>query len=247
MNKAELDFISKEEKSHFYFVQKRKILKYVYNKYKKHSIINPLILDLSCSSATDIRIFDNIIGMDIDYDALLLAQNINKPIINADANILPFKDNSFDILLAVDLISVKSIDEHILISEIERVLKPGGYIYINVPAMQFLYGKHDKSVGNRRRYCRKDIHYLFKENHWNIVMHNYWTSLLFPIVVIQRKVFSVLRGDSYISDLTKIPSFLNRLFIFVYNAEMILFKLGILPIGISLFTVIRKNEKKRIS
>ncbi|MCK4523441.1 hypothetical protein KAU15_00815, partial [candidate division WOR-3 bacterium] len=79
MNREELDFVNKEEKNHFYFVHKRKILKYIHDKFGKHLITNPLILDLSCSTATDIRIFDNIIGMDINYEALLLAKSIGKP------------------------------------------------------------------------------------------------------------------------------------------------------------------------
>ena len=57
----------------------------------------------------------------------------------ADATDLPFKDKSYDSVV------LQSIIEHVedkksLIDECVRVLKPGGYIYIEMPFLQGLHG-----------------------------------------------------------------------------------------------------------
>lgn len=243
MNADELRFIEHNEEIHFYFRTKRKILQYIYDKYIADDINEPQILDLSCSTATDMKLFDNVIGMDIDFQSLIIAKKINMPLVNGDANILPFCDNSFDIILAVDLISVKGIDEKSVLNEIERVLRPGGYLYINVPAMKKLYSMHDKTVGNRKRYGRKEIKDMFGSERWDIIKYSYWSFFVLPLVFIRRKLISIIIGRDYQSDLVEISFVLNKMLELIYSAELPLFKRSLLPAGISLFALLKYNEE----
>ncbi|MFO8062822.1 MAG: class I SAM-dependent methyltransferase [bacterium] len=243
MNADELRFVEHNEENHFYFRTKRKILQYMYDKHIAGEIDGPQILDLSCSTATDMKLFDNVTGMDIDFQSLVIAKRINMPLVNGDANRLPFRDNSFDIILAVDLISVEGIDEKSVLSEIERVLRPGGYLYINVPAMKKLYSRHDRTVGNRKRYDRKEIKSLFASKKWNMIECSYWSFFVLPLVFIRRKLISPVIGRDYRSDLVEIPFVLNTVLKAVYSAELNLFKISLLPAGISLFALLKYNEE----
>jgi predicted SAM-dependent methyltransferase len=70
-------------------------------------------------------------------------------------------DNLFDLTPSsyglFDTIILIHVMEHIeedrkAISHIYKLLKPGGKILIQVPALQFLYSVHDKMLGHYRRY-----------------------------------------------------------------------------------------------
>jgi len=75
------------------------------------------------------------IGVDVVLSALKIAKKVGFPnhkFIVADAQDLPFKDNSVDVVLAFDVI------EHLTspkegFAEIARILKPGGKLLLHIP------------------------------------------------------------------------------------------------------------------
>lgn len=75
-----------------------------------------------------------------------------------DAHELPLKDESFDAIL------FKNVLEHIrnptkVMSEIERVLKPGGYLYIKLPFLQPFHAVPD----DYQRYSQNGMKELLKD------------------------------------------------------------------------------------
>ncbi len=238
---AELKKIVELESSHFYFTAKRKIItesiKDIYHSGMK-------VIDLSCSAGVDLKVFENAIGMDYHFDALNFAGKYSDMLINGDANNIPFADNSFDIVLAMDLLSVKSVNIEKTIEEIYRVLKPGGTVLVNLPSLQFMYSQHDISGNNKKRYSRKDVRRMFDKRHWNIKFLTNWTILLMPLVIMQRKVIATIVYDITYSDLITLPSFFNKLLSGIYAFEIIFFRKEIIPFGLSLFARIEKNGNK---
>lgn len=78
----------------------------------------------------------------------------------ADAKALPFTDNS------VDMVIFKNVLEHLkdpgnALSEIKRILKPGGKLYVKIPFLQPFHAVPD----DFQRYTRSGIKELFKEYH----------------------------------------------------------------------------------
>ena len=85
-------------------------------------------------SGLDPALKEKIINLDI-----LSAPNIN---VTADGHELPFKDGMFDGVI------IQAVLEHVkypakIIREAQRILKPGGYLYVETPFMQGVHGATD--------------------------------------------------------------------------------------------------------
>jgi SAM-dependent methyltransferase len=103
------------------------------------------ILDLGCGGGW--KFFTNvghITGVDLSHSSLKAAASIYNQVVQADWTMLPFPDNSFDIIVSSDVLGhVPYSDKDKVWAEIVRVLRPGGFTlhYIeadsNDPLMQW--------------------------------------------------------------------------------------------------------------
>lgn len=81
------------------------------------------------------KFYKNIIGIDVDQQNIRIAKKqfnklgCNTKIILYDGKKLPYRDNTFDLIISMEVWEhVKNPD--IMLSEIRRVLKPGGILHI---------------------------------------------------------------------------------------------------------------------
>lgn len=239
MRSDELEITKKVETSHFYFYAKRRVLEMYRKRYFNDKCID--VLDPSCSIGMDIAMFRNGYGSDINFESISHAIYKISRIVNGDTNRLPFKDRTFDLIISMDTLAIKGVEPVNAVREYHRVLKNNGLIFVNVPHLQKLYSKHDRAVGNVKRYSRRDIHELFTGDKWIIEEINAWSMLLLPFAFLQRAVISLFEDYSAKTDLREMNPVLNAVFKCIYNAEMPMLRMGILPFGYSLFTVCRKR------
>jgi SAM-dependent methyltransferase len=132
-------------------------------------------------------------------------------VVQADARKLPFEDESFDVVICLDV--MEHIEEDFLvISEISRVLRSGGRFLISVPEDPKLWSSHDVSVNHVRRYTRNSLLNILE--YTNLKVTNLWSTLflLRPVVVIARKFNN---GSS----LKRINPLLNMIFFFICILE----------------------------
>jgi len=132
----------RSETDYFFFqsIQGDMIRKYL--KSKGMDTSSWRILDLANGFGGETAAFDedceNIVGLDLNFPPLI---NVF-PQIRANAADCPFQTEYFDFILCASLI------EHvpnptILLEEIRRVLKNGGYVYLSFPPFYALNGGHD--------------------------------------------------------------------------------------------------------
>jgi SAM-dependent methyltransferase len=75
---------------------------------------------------------------------------------------LPYRDDTFDFISALDVLEhIK--DDELAISEISRILKKKGIAVISVPHRMKYYSNQDKLIGHFRRYELSEIISVFKK------------------------------------------------------------------------------------
>jgi len=100
------------------------------------------VLDYGCGIGFNIyyfaKIFPNITGIDNDLQSVKTARKqlkklkCNKKILYYDGTILPFKENTFDIVNVSDVWE-HAANPHLMLQEIYRVMKKDGILYITNP------------------------------------------------------------------------------------------------------------------
>lgn len=151
------------------------------------------VLDIGCrkgiiSSTIREEFNATVFGIDSDEQELLLAKKrkILCIVSNLDQAKLPFRDAVFDVIIFAETIEHLARPNHAL-SEIHRVLKPGGIIIITTPNLtslpnriKFCLGKDpthisDKDFGNihKREYTMKDLLFLSKKNGFSLSEYTY--------------------------------------------------------------------------
>ncbi len=90
------------------------------------------VLDVGCGSSMLLQQFPSLFGVDIKFSKIRFAKKFNKYLSCASINTLPFKSNSFDIVICSQVI------EHIpktkdIFDELDRVLVAGGRLVLGTP------------------------------------------------------------------------------------------------------------------
>lgn len=180
-------------------------------------------------------------GIDIDAKAgRRAAAKSGAPVAAASVNALPFAAESFDAVLSVDVLCHGGVDQEAALRDARRCLKAGGIVVINLPAFRWMMSDHDHRVHNVRRYSRAEVRDLLSKTGFRLQSLVYWNSLLFPLMVLRRKVFRSREGESDVQDY---PAAVNRLFGAVLGAERKLSGLGLrLPFGGSILAVAVKAD-----
>lgn len=99
------------------------------------------------------RGFD-VVSTDLSPAALeVLRERVAGPVLQADMTNLPFPDESFDVVLAGEVI--EHIDDDVAaLREAHRVLRANGVLVLSVPAHPGWFGDSDRWAGHVRRYTR---------------------------------------------------------------------------------------------
>lgn len=149
---------------------------------------------------------------------------------------------------SISVIGIFDVLEHLenpqlLLSEIYRVLVPGGILMVLVPAHQWLFSDFDLSIGHYRRYSKKALLKSLNQEGFQTIKVRYLFSLFVIPALLLRKIPYLLGRNRHtketLNSLDRQRRTLKALRQFVeiiLSAEKILH----LPFGLSLFSVSRK-------
>lgn len=235
MKQNTFDFIDYEENKHWWFVARTNILKAIIESYNDE-IEN--FLDIGCGTGYFLSkiapIVENAYGIEPhEYNNSKFENIISGTIEN-----IPFDNNTFDFVSCFDVLEHVENPQEAL-DGILRVLKPGGFAIITVPACQFLYGPHDKEHDHYRRFS-KDYFESLVDPRFEIMKSTYFNTFLFPaeapIRLLERAINQKVTKDSAPSPL------LNKIFFKVFNSEKKWLMNHNFPIGVSYMAVLRKRR-----
>lgn len=239
MNDREYEVMREVEDKHFWFVRKRELIKHYIKKRCERE--NPRVFDSGCGTGRDIAYFERGTGMDISFKGLELCQEECRMKLNGSVNEIPVRNESFDIVLSMDVLQHRGVDERKAVAEYHRILSDRGILIMNLPAFDILYSYHDFSVETRHRYSRMEIKRLLKEK-FEVTDMVFWNGLLFIPGAVSRILKSRISGYEKESDVGEVNRSLNRIGSLILGFEKNLTVKNLMPVGFSILTVARKKQ-----
>jgi ubiquinone/menaquinone biosynthesis C-methylase UbiE len=182
-------------------------------------------------------------GLDFVEHALEVtrARNTGARLVQGSAEELPFADAEFDVVVSLDVLVTRMLDDRVAIREMHRVLRPGGKLILNLAAFDFLRGSHDVATNMGRRYTKARLEKLLADARFTSTSLTYWNMSLMPAVALLRWVSrGRARQPNVRSDLAPVWPPLNRALSRLARAELATSRRVPLPFGTSLFAVARK-------
>ena len=150
-------------------------------------------IDIGCGTGELIGVLAKLgaarlVGSDLSSEMLGHAQRRlhQGSLLASNAEALPFDSACADVLTSMDVI------EHVpndgaAVAEYRRVLRPGGTLYITVPAYQSLWCHLDDEAGHFRRYRRFEFLDLIKHAGFLVDRCSYYFAFLAPPAFVLRR------------------------------------------------------------
>jgi SAM-dependent methyltransferase len=136
-----------------------------------------------------------LLGLDADRQACKRAATKSaRPVCAGSVDALPFPDGAFAVIFSADVLCHRNVDEQVALRQFRRCLAENGWLILNLPAYRWMLSGHDAAVHNTRRYTSAGLAGLLTASGFRLIYSTYWNSLLFPFMVISRKVFSRRAG-----------------------------------------------------
>jgi ubiquinone/menaquinone biosynthesis C-methylase UbiE len=158
----------------------------------------------------------------------------------ASATELPFADNTFDLITALDVI--EHLDDDVAgLKEIRRTLKLGAPAVIYVPAFMALWGPNDDQSGHKRRYRLPELQAAAEKAGLKVERISYSNFAMFLPIWLGRKVLNLL-GRTEASENKINHRLINKLMAWMFASEANWLRRHRLPFGVSVVCVVRKAE-----
>lgn len=210
---------------------------------------HPRMLDAGCGTGTNLtflRQYGSAYGLELSPRGIQFGRERGlQPLTQGSVTHLPFGSASIDVVLSFDVLyCLESRDEQSALHEMFRVLKPGGYVVINVAALEMLKGDHSAFAGEVRRYNKPELEAKLRHAGFIVKRLTYTNASLFPIAAAVRAVQRLrgIRGGAESKgDFHVPPAPINYLFAGALTLESHLVKAGIdMPFGSSLLCLAKK-------
>jgi SAM-dependent methyltransferase len=125
-----------------------------------------------------------------------------------------------------------------MLSEVHRLLKPNGKLYLTLPALQSLWSQFDLEAGHHLRYAKRTIKRELREAGFEVVKLKYFFLFSLPIVLVVRALPFRLGRKQLVETGTMLRSEIGFLGKVATVLELLWSKVGL--IGTSLLVVARK-------
>ncbi len=245
MQEHHYSLVFEEEERHWWYVGRRRILDtFVSFLSSKFSTQPARILDVGCGTGANLKMlsdYGDVEGVDVSLQALSYCRERGFHSVKyGTAEELPFEDATFDLVTALDV--VEHLDDDLEgLREIRRVLKPGGFALLTVPAFMFLWGVQDNVSNHRRRYTLPQLQRVVSEAGFSIERGTY-ANMIFFLPVLGVRTFMRLFGLQAQAEYAINVPVLNGFFAGVFALERFWLERWKLPFGVSAFCVARRVD-----
>jgi SAM-dependent methyltransferase len=201
------------------------------------------ILDAGCGTGGNLRWlgrFGAACGVDLSPHAVrFCARRGLSTVARATVLSLPFPDATFDLVTSFDVVYHLDVaDDVAALAELRRVLRPGGWALVRVPALEPLRSAHDAAVHTRHRYYLGELRDKVCRAGLVVTRASYANALLLPVaaaarVLARRRAGRGADRTAARSDVRPLPPVANALLRGVLGVEAALIARRDLPLGLS--------------
>ncbi len=236
MRQEDFEVMNELENTYWWYLAKREYIRLFLSSPKK----GYKILDIGCGTGGTsqyLEKFGSVIGLEKNPHAVRFSKQRGLRVVTGTASKLPFRSKTFDVVTILDVISYRGIDEMKVLSEIFRVLKPGGLLILNDSAIPWLWSYHDVVIQIKYRYTRKQLVQLVTNSHFKILRASYIYMFTLSFFILNRIYIKITKPKNTVQNIHPI---LNIFLLHLMSWERKLFQLTDLPLGSSVFIVAQK-------
>lgn len=152
---------------------------------------NPRLLDCGCGTGNNLELlsrFGRAYGFDLTEVGLLIGREAGRTrLARASVTAVPFPSDAFDVVTSFDVLyALHEADERRAVAEMYRVTRPGGFVVVNVAAMDVLRGDHSVLGREVQRYSRQRLGRVLAESGFVVERLTYTNAVLFlPMLVLR--------------------------------------------------------------
>jgi SAM-dependent methyltransferase len=207
------------------------------------------LLDCGCGTGHNLQLLrrgGDAYGIDLTLSGLQYAASRGeRHVAQASADGLPFAGERFDLVSSFDVIySLPDDVERAAVAEMFRVLRPGGYLLVNVAAMPFLRGSHSLLSAEVRRYTRPGLRRVLEEAGFRVERITYTNFTTLPLTAGVRFAQRFLGGHQESAAEITVPSApVNAVLSGLLALEGFALRMMDMPAGSSLLALARKPAR----
>ncbi len=201
---------------------------------------NAQVIDIGSADGPAVKFIDDrlALGSGVKLAMDIVPDGLRPEDILGSVEAIPVGDASFDLISAFDVIEHVE-NEALGLSEIYRVLKPGGRFFMSVPAYQWAWSRHDVELHHYRRYTVKRARAALEKAGFVIEKSSYGFFGTFPLFAIQRTIAKL--KNSYSGEVPSVSKAQDKLLSSLVGLDAkVLTNGGKLPWGSSVFVAARK-------
>jgi SAM-dependent methyltransferase len=248
MEPSEYDTLARLEESHWWYVGMRRLTARLI---RRLALPRPAqILDAGCGTGGGLRWlaeFGTVTGIDWNARATAYAVRASAQgaapraarVAGASVQALPFRAEQFDLVTSFEVLYHLAVSDDVAaLHEMARVLRPGGWLVVRVPAHDWLRGAHDRQVHTRQRYAAAELRQKIQRTGLRLHTLTSVGLVLFPLAVLRRLLQTSHQVES---DVVLPRPLINRCLTEMLAAEGLWLEHGPLPIGLSLLALAQKT------
>lgn len=242
-----LELTHRAEQSHFWFRGFRWFVQPEIARAVKGRL-SPTLLDCGCGTGANVawlREFGDAYGFDLTWNGLALGHQMGRlRLARASIAAIPFPDSRMDVVTSFDVFQcLPDPVEQRALSELWRVLKPGGHLVLNVAALDVLRGHHATLSEEVRRYTPARLRQIVEDAGFVIERLTFLNASLFPLMLpvrVAQRWGSGAKVPPGEFDISVPPAPVNAVLTALLRVEAAALRVVDMPIGSSLLCHARK-------